>query len=566
VSETARRWAGDVSSTAIVVLVLSLFTYLSFGYRYGVWPQPGLLESVYALHGQLRNDWFSALPPVHWVLANVLGTLPLGALPDAIFVLWVIGLFALWASVAWLARLLGAGAATALGVGLVTFSTSLAGVGGSVALLGLMYPTTLAFAIGVAAIPALAADRPGLAGALIGLSTAAHPNVGALLLVVIGPAALLLPSRVRGAIRLVIGFAVIGAFPLLHVVLDKAVSNSLPQTQAFDLMVVVRNPHHALYRVFPATEYIHTAGWLVVLAIGLPLVAQGLARRVVACIAGCTVALAVAGGIASELRHPFFMVELLTSRVTPVIVLLGIVTGLSALFRVFGLVSIVVAAAAFEAAHVLAPIGSADKSAVEAGVIAIALAAAHLAHRRGYQPDERHASIAIGVAVAALAIASITILRADGWKTGQSPAEMAWRQMANRTAMITPIGSIILTPPDLDGFRFFARRAIVVDFGEFPFGRGTGEWSRRLVAVTGDPAIVTDRLPPDAYIRSAQMAVDYDRQTARSPRAACAYGAGFVVTRASALTSPWAKPLFRNAYYVLSRVKEGTCVRKAGST
>jgi hypothetical protein len=548
---------------AVAASAAAALTYAYAGYRYGVWPQPGLLESVLALKGELKNDWFTALPPVHWVLAHLLSLLPLSVLPGAMMFLWIAGLLILWGSIAALLQLMGAGHLAALGAiaaALIALPTALDGVGESFALQDLLYPTTLAFAVGMAGLACLAAERAATAGIVLGIATVVHPNVGALFVLVIAPATLVLRNRIRAGVRLLVAYSLIAAFPLIHLALDKALSNNLPQRTAYDLFVIVRNPHHALYGVFPTTEYVHTLLWLGVFVLALPLIAAGPARRVTTAVVAATVLLDAAGGIASETRHPFVVVELLTSRVSPLVVLLGIVAGVTALLRVGGSAGVIAAVVAFELARRIAPIGSADVSAVEAGTIAVFLTGCHvLARRAPLRPRRTPGPIGAIGAATALGVGAAVVVLAHGWGTGLSPQDVAWRQAAAEAHAHTVRGAIILTPPDLDGFRFFARRAIVVDYGEFPFGKGTNEWSKRLVAVTGDPAIVTARLPADATARSLQMGQDYDRFTAHSPSAACTYRVALVVTRTSAKPPRWLVPVFRNADFVVSRLAKGTC-------
>jgi hypothetical protein len=251
----------------------------------------------------------------------------------------------------------------------------------------------------------------------------------------------------------------------------------------------------------------------------------------------------------------------LTSRISPLVVLLGIVAGITALVRVAGGSGVVAAVLAFWLARHLAPIGGADASAVEAGAIAISLVGAHLLARRAPGLSGRLPGGLLGAAAAAaaLALGAGVVVRAHGWETGLSAQDVAWRQIASEARTHSARGAIILTPPDLDGFRFYAHRAIVVDYGEFPFGKGTSDWSRRLVAVTGDPAIVTAQLPADATARSLQMGRDYDRATAEAPTAACRYRVALVVTRTSAKPSHWLQPIFHNDDFVLSRLAKGAC-------
>ena len=59
--ETVRRRWLPLAPVAAATIGAAGLTYAFAGYRYGVWPQPGLLESVLALKGQLpgvrKSSW-----------------------------------------------------------------------------------------------------------------------------------------------------------------------------------------------------------------------------------------------------------------------------------------------------------------------------------------------------------------------------------------------------------------------------------------------------------------------------------------------------------------------------
>jgi hypothetical protein len=134
-----QRWA--------VVASLALATWAWAGYRWQVWPQPGFLDHVLRLDGELRGDWYAGLPPPHWAFAHALGMVPPGRLEEVALLAWLAGVLALWTGFAFLAESVGIGALGALGAGLVAVTTGLGGIGVSEGLLGYLYPTALAFAL-----------------------------------------------------------------------------------------------------------------------------------------------------------------------------------------------------------------------------------------------------------------------------------------------------------------------------------------------------------------------------------------------------------------------------------
>jgi hypothetical protein len=174
----------------VCIAGLTALTYLYSGYRYDVWPQPGLLEYVLRLDGQLRADWMTSLPPPHWALAHALGLLPHRALDEAVFSLWVAGLVTFWAGVVGMARRLDVPFFSVVALGLIAIPTSLGALGLSQALNNYMYPTGLSFGFVVAALALVLGGHAAGAGLALGIATAIHPNVGVLAAAVIAQALL----------------------------------------------------------------------------------------------------------------------------------------------------------------------------------------------------------------------------------------------------------------------------------------------------------------------------------------------------------------------------------------
>lgn len=110
----------------------------------------------------------------------------------------------------------------------------------------------------------------------------------------------------------------------------------------------------------------------------------------------------------------------------------------------------------------------------------------------------------------------------------------------------TPKDAVLLTPPQLEGFRLRARRAIVVDFKNIAFtDPSLLEWDARIRAVG-----MAQAYPPEAWRSNiGLMAEGYARQNLGQLRQVAAqYGASYVVTQ---LPKPEATPLFANgAFYV----------------
>src|SRR5262249_40102545 len=116
-------------------------------------------------------------------------------------------------------------------------------------------------------------------------------------------------------------------------------------------------------------------------------------------------------------------------------------------------------------------------------------------------------------------------------------------------------GDLFLTPPDLDGFRFYSHRPIVVDFAEVAHDDLEG-WRERLEVVTGEPGILAGRPLLGTARRLERIAAAFDRAVFQSDSVARRYGVrGIVARRTAGSPPPWAEPVVSNQTYALYRVR-----------
>jgi Domain of unknown function (DUF6798) len=546
-----------VVSWVLAVGSLTLGTYLYGGYRYGVWPQPGLLEYVLRLTDALKADWATTLASPHWGMAHALALVPGGFLEESVLLLWVLGVCLLWVGVSGLARELDVPWLAVAAIGALVVPTSLDGLGVSQVVNNFMYPNGLAFAIAVCALWFAIADRPAVAGLSAGIATAVHPGLGPLAAVVVAPALFMMrPAKWRRAARYFGAYAVVAAFPLLHLTLDKSVSAGLPAAREYDLIVVVRNPHHMLYREFPLSEYRQTLLWAAVFAVVFVIMRASRTMRRLGVVMVAAVLLATAGGIGSAIGWPERLVEAQTARITPLVVLLGIVCGVAALVSIARGWAAPAAFAVFLLAPRISTNLSLEMSSVEALGLMLAILIA-IGARRGLSAYARPPRL-VTAAVLILTAAHVTTsdLRASADRL--APDEAAWRDVAAEARQVSGPTELFLTPPDRDGFRFYARRPIVVDFGNFPFGKGDAEWVSRMVSVTGDAGLLAPRRET-ALQRVGEIAAAYDRNVETSPRAICRYHVQWVVARADVQAPLWLREAYRNDYFALYSVRPHTC-------
>ena len=106
----------------------------------------------------------------------------------------------------------------------------------------------------------------------------------------------------------------------------------------------------------------------------------------------------------------------------------------------------------------------------------------------------------------------------------------------------TPSGTVWITPPDFETFRFIAERPIIVDFTSIPLQEGAmREWRRRIRDVYGD-------VPGGGFVAHAAMDENYRSITPeRLAQLSGQYNARFAVLDQE---TPWPGPvLYRNGTY-----------------
>ena len=552
-----------------MVAALSVATWLYFGYRWKVWPQPGFFDHVLRYDGQLHNDWHTSLPPVHWAFTHVLGLVPPEHLESALLVSWIAGIVLLWIGFVALANRFGLGLAATLGAGLVAIPTGFGGVGVSETLFGFLYPTAPAFALAVCALAALAHRRPALAGACLGLATIVHPNVGALSAAVIAPAVLLLPGPWRAnTVRLAVPLALLALPALALTASQQTGGGNLSSHQAYELLAVVRQPHHMLFSFFPPSEYLRLGLWLALGTLGVVLLWRMLAARIAAVVMGLVLVGLAVGAAAGEAGSPLLLVQLQLSRLSPFIVLLGVLAGAGVLARFAPRL-----APALLALCLVLTTPLLDRLGVELSgtryamwptaslviaclVGAAILGAAVLSGRLPRVPT----GVAVAAAVVAVAGAGVDLVARHHERVGDRTAQdIAYEDVALHARWLTRDGEVVITPPDLDGFRMFSHRPVVVEFGTFRYGEGDTEWVRRMDDLTGDPAALAPALGTDVIKRVARIGSSYDRHVAATPAPACKYHARYEVARIAVPVPPWLERVYANDMYQLLRLRPGTC-------
>jgi hypothetical protein len=541
---------------AATVATLTLATWAFGGYSFGGWPQLFPLEHILRLSGGLANDWYTAHPAPHWLFDHALALLPPAALPPVFAALWIAGAALFWGAFAALVADLGVPEAGILAAGLIGARAAFAGFGAVALLTPYLYPSSLACAAWAWGLRFALAGRARAAGVAAGAALLLHPQVGALALATLAPALL----RTAGWRRAAGGTAlalIVGGVAIARLVLDFGADHGLSPAERFALLGLVRLPHHLIYRAFAPADVVAVLLWAFLLVVALaalaraPRAAASWRAGAVAFLAAIAVLLG-AGAVASALGRPLSLVELQTARASAWIPFLALVAAAAALARARpaaapALFAVPLAAALIERLLARAAPGVVSGSGLPALPLLALMAPLPLPTPR----LGRAAGLAGAAALVALGLV------ASGWKgPPRVTVDEDWRNIARRAEAVSLPGDVVLTPPDLDGFRFYSRRPIVVDFGEVAH-TDLGGWRDRLIAACGDDRVL-DPLPlQSAAARTHAIGRAYDTNGAGLVLVARRYGARFIVTRRSAPAPEGALPAGGNAGYALFRVPVG---------
>jgi hypothetical protein len=570
----ASRLRSEPVRFAGAVAFLALATWLYQGYSYEVWPQPAFLDATFRMQGELPNDWATGFPAGHWFVVSMLGLLPGGLTEVAVGGAYLLFLVTIWGAFVSICRSLGAGIGVAVAAGLVAIPTRLRGFGVSDTLLNCFYPNTLSFGLAAVAVALLLRGHLALTGAALGASTLVHPGMGPLMVAAIAPVVLLPLVRRRGwreALRFVVPLAVLAVPSLLHLVFRLTAGASLTAGQQFDFLTVVRIPHHVLYSAFPAAEWAQTGVWTAVLLVSLWIMRRDTATRTLAMILAISTVLCALGAIASAIGWPVALVSAQTSRLSALVVLLGLVAAAGALSRLAGTWAVALLMGVFLVGPIvlrLPVVGSIDAltiSGVEGALVLVLLGA--LAFPRIIpQPPTitrllRTPRLATAATTAAVAVgfASLVILHAERVPPPTAEA-VAFSDIADNARALTPPDENVMVPPDADGFRTLSRRGDIVEWGGAQFGRGDLEWRQRLLDLTQNPAVLDPgSVGTDVAARTELIADSYDAAIGASAYAPCKYGTRHVVARTTTRVPNWYVVRYANASWRLLELREGTC-------
>lgn len=448
----------------------------------------------------------------------------------------------------------------------LAFATRLRGVGSSYIADYILQPSTLGSVGFVGAMLAFVAKRWGWSGILLGLGGLFHANYLILGGLVFGLSQLMLGREGlvrRGLLQLTAPSIAL----LLFVPTILQTTGGGDVQTAREILFHVRSPWH-FSPVSYEVNFLPFVGWhLIGLGAGASLLAQDHGRRV-AVLIGALVFVIWSGTAAATFFSSSVAAQLFVQRLAPHLELMLQALWAVATVRVIAsprklwqypreALSLVLAGLGcvllFSATH--GSRGTARLLLVALALVALSQFAYWLVSRRGNATSENRRRsliwqraapsvlvVTAGAIIAGSAVSDLGKLRARSTLLSGLGAEQdqlyAWLKQN------TEEDAILLSPPEMEGVRFHAQRAIVVDWKAVPIVPSEIiEWHRRLEDVTGRPVL------------SQQDLAGYDEMNdARLEMLKSRYAVSYVVTTSGNQNPLRGDVVFRNAGYTVLKL------------
>lgn len=496
----------------------------------------------------LRNDWFVEQTEAYHYTFSFLAeqAMALGGLQWYLLAWTLLTSLAFGVGVVWLVRAAGGTrSAVAVAAAVALAAGQIRGWGDLQLLSPQALPHFLGTALAIVVLAATVARSPrGVAVSLLA-TTYVHVNVGMWMGLVVAAwiafdRAPWRSLRWRPALA---GF-VVGVSPLAVLVLGDFGGADVPPG-TFETLFRGRAPHHYLPLTAPAESHL-VMGVLLAGVIVLLLVDPPHRRPLAAVAAAASVAMAIALAAGSPLIDWPLPVRLFPFRLVPILMLLTV-----------ALLAVTAARDRRSAAWLMVGAFAASAASMPLALLLAATAVVMSGLPRTTtipQPPTAYATLVV------LAVAGWS-----AWTTyvpthpGFDPSLPEPPALATALAGSTSPGEVVLTDPAVSGLRWYAERAIVVDFKVFPLdGRGMSEWRQRMRAVTGiDPAEPGD--VADRRTLAHAYASAYNRRSLDElDRVAAVYGADAILVAADSVAAGQARaagrqPTELGAGYVLIR-------------
>jgi hypothetical protein len=438
-------------------------------------------------------------------------------------------------------------------------ATSIPGIGATSGIIGVFYPSNLAFSMVCVLIAAIIFQKNILIGLSAGLVTLCNPSSGLIVLIIFIIPVLIAKFKAREKmISIVLPLLVTSTAPLYFAITRNLRPLDLSDAERINLRIVSRMPHHYSYQEFSNYEYINLAIWLTVLLFTMHFTAKNYQNGIIKTATIILITLMIASGIASISRSNFFLIELRPQRLSPMITFIGFFSFLT-LSQVLlskrknQFLSILTAFIGF--LHLLPSLGTLPIPYYFAVflsplILEITIVVSFIFMLIFWRGSRSYPSFPRAINSLPIVIYFIIILLnlysvAPNFNKPRDSIGMI--EIYSQASKRTLPGDIFMIPPNWDSFPYFTKRAVIVDWGTNPFGKGEDEYIERLRDVVGSSKLFNFNKPTTMRSIDIQMGSQYEKNLSSSRLVLCKYDAKYVISTNPIFSSDFLTPIFRNA-------------------
>ena len=550
----------DKAQGMIEIILATILIACRLNYSVGINPSQTFLEPVLSESGALLNNWQSEIQPQSfWFLTKIFALLPTNLLTKFTLFGWLVQIIIIVVCFKLILEKFKVNLNLRLAGYILISSTSLSGIGATSGLIGVFYPTNLAFSIVCVLITAVIFQKNTIAGLSAGLVTLCNPSTGLLVFIVfIIPMTLTKLKAHEKIMQTVIPFVLLSIVPIYFAVTRNLQNLNLSNHERINLRLISRMPHHYSYPDFPIHEFISIGFWLIFLFAMQKFMENSYQKRTLKSAVVILIILMAASGFASIVRDWFFLIELRPTRLSPMLPFLGIILLIilsqnllpRVLNQLFPILISLFGILDFILIHKLLPYTNFLPEAIPSKVIlefvTLILFTFMFKSRSNYYKDHLYkydfkvVSITLFIMIFSM---NFTITSQSFNKPRSSTAMIELYSEINKR---TVPGDLLMVPPNLDSIPYFTMRAVIVEWGPNPFGKGEDEYINRLIDVVGSPALFNLANPLSMKTIDTQMLSVYEKNLEHSFKVLCKYNAKYVLSTQPSYSNKFLKPIFTN--------------------
>lgn len=541
-------------------------------YSVGSNPSQTFLQPVLSESGQLLNNWQSEIQPQSfWFLTEMFAVVPPSALTKFVLASWITQILIIIICFKLILEKNNVNVSLRL-VGYILISvTQIPGLGLTSGIIGVFYPTNLAFSMVCVLITAIIFQKNALIGVSAGVVTLCNPSTGLITIIVfIIPILVIKLKSRKEIISTLLPMLIISIIPIYLAVKRNLNALNLSEQERINLRLIVRMPHHYLYQGFPLAEYLNIGLWSFFILIVMKFMGKSFPYNGVNSAILILIFLMIASGFASMTRSSFFLIELRPLRLSPMITFMGFLAFLtlsqmllskvrsqvfSGLIASIGVLELVIHTKIFPLLNGLTAISSP----ILFETLILALFLIMLISSRAtwsFIPFKERINSVPLVMFLMLVLFSVIHVSPDFNKSQVSAGMSEIYAEANKRSLP---GDIFMIPPSWDSFSYFTKRAVIIEWAPNPFGKGEDQYIQRLSEVVGSSELFNLDNPFSMKFIDARMVPLYEKNLNESLKVLCKYNARYVVSTDPNFSNRFLRPVFSNSSGTILKV-ETNCI------